>query len=90
MAILSDGRVVASGEPDRLVASLAGRVWRKTVERHQAAAHRDELRVLSTRLHAGRIELVVLADAAPGPGFLPLDPDLEDVYFSALPARRAA
>jgi ABC-type multidrug transport system ATPase subunit len=90
MAILAGGRVLLAGEPDRLVATLAGRVWKKTVERAAIADYRRQLRVLSTQLHAGRTELVVLADVAPEPGFAPVAPDLEDVYFSALDLPTAA
>ncbi|MCU0685364.1 MAG: hypothetical protein MUF34_24510 [Polyangiaceae bacterium] len=40
--------------------------------------------MLSAHLFAGQTRLHVLADAAPGPGFAPAAPGLEDVYFSAL------
>jgi ABC-type multidrug transport system ATPase subunit len=90
MAVLSEGRVLLEGEPDRLVARLEGRVWRKTVDRDAAERYRATLPVLSTRLHSGRTRVQVLADAAPEPGFEPAPPDLEDVYFSALRGRPAA
>jgi ABC-2 type transport system ATP-binding protein len=93
MAILAEGRVLLQGEPAALVERLGGRVWSRVVERSELAATRADLRVLSTRLHAGRTEVVVLADERPGPGFAPVSPDLEDVYFAALPTapgRRAA
>jgi ABC-type multidrug transport system ATPase subunit len=90
MAVLSEGRVLLEGEPDRLVERLQGRVWRKTVERGEVERYRASLPVLSTRLHSGRTRVQVLADAAPEPGFEPVPPDLEDVYFSALRGRTAA
>lgn len=90
MAVLSEGRVLLSGEPGRLVDGLAGRVWRKTVDRAAGEAYRGTLTVLSTQLRAGRTQVRVLADGCPGAGFEPVPPDLEDVYFSALPAREAA
>jgi ABC-type multidrug transport system ATPase subunit len=90
MAILSDGRVILEGEPGPLVAALRGRLWSRAVERAAVDRYRTALQVLSTRLHAGRTELVVLADARPEPGFEPVEPHLEDVYFSVLPQRRAA
>ncbi|WP_338050629.1 ABC transporter ATP-binding protein [Pyxidicoccus caerfyrddinensis] len=84
MAILSGGRVLREGAPETLVAELAGRVWRKTVEKHEVAGHRASRSVLSTQLSGGKTVLRVLADASPGPGFESVPADLEDVYFSAL------
>jgi hypothetical protein len=40
--------------------------------------------VISTKLLGGRTIASVYSDAKPGPGFEPSDPDLEDVYFSAM------
>ena len=40
------------------------------------------LQLISTRLVGGRTRVRVLADGAPGPGFGPAEPELEDVYFA--------
>jgi ABC-2 type transport system ATP-binding protein len=90
VAILAGGRVQLEGDPAQLVGALAGRVWRKTVDRGEVDRYRATLPVLSTQRHAGRIRVQVLADAAPGPGFEAVEPDLEDVYFSVLAAAPAA
>ncbi|XXF75382.1 ABC transporter ATP-binding protein [Myxococcaceae bacterium GXIMD 01537] len=90
MAILSEGRVLREGVPAQLIGELEGRVWRKTVEKGAVAGYRESLSVLSTQLYAGQTHLRVLADARPGDGFEPVGADLEDVYFSVLPGRRAA
>lgn len=84
MAILAKGRVMLEGEPGDLVARLAGRVWRRSVERSEVARYREAMPVLTTRLAAGRTVLDVLADAPPGDGFHPAEPDLEHVYFATL------
>lgn len=86
MAILCEGRVLVEGEPVRLVDSLGGRIWQGTVERSAVDTYRKSLAVLSTQLHAGHTQIRVLADQSPEAGFDPMDPDLEDVYFSALAA----
>ena len=90
LAILSAGRVLLEGEPDRLVEALAGRVWRKTVERDAVDRYQASMPVLSMQRHAGRTRIQVLADAPPEAGFEPVPPGLEDVYFSALSGRTAA
>ena len=48
-----------------------------------ARCHREHA-VISTKLLAGRTVVHVYSDAAPGPGFDPSEPDLEDVYFSTM------
>ena len=84
MAILAGGRVVAQGEPSKLVAQLAGKLWRKTVAKAEIAAYAERHRVVSTHLFGGKTRLHVLADQRPDEGFEAVEPDLEDVYFAVL------
>jgi ABC-type multidrug transport system ATPase subunit len=84
MAILAGGRVVASGDPAEVSAALRGRLWRKVIEKGELAEHQRNLMVIATRRVAGRVALHVYADAAPGPDFTPVEPDLEDAYFQAI------
>jgi ABC-type multidrug transport system ATPase subunit len=90
MAILAGGQVVSEGDPARLCAALDGRIWRRIVARETLARYRATVPVLSERLSAGKTVLRVIADAAPDTGFVPAEPELEDVYFAALAARPAA
>src|SRR5687767_13291431 len=91
MAIIAAGRIVRAGAPSELIAGLAGRIWRKTIDKRELEAHRGSHDVISTRLFGGRTIIHVLADAPPGPGFEPASGGLEDVYFSTLSSvRRAA
>lgn len=83
MAILAGGHVIAEGEPARLIEKLEGRLWRKTVSKREVPDYRATHTVISTHLFGGQTRLHVLADEQP-PGFEPVAPDLEDVYFSAL------
>jgi ABC-type multidrug transport system ATPase subunit len=91
MAIISEGRIVREGAPAALMASLAGRIWMKTIDKGELAAVRETHEVISTRLFSGRTIIHVLADSDPGQGFAPTPGGLEDVYFSTLSrAARAA
>jgi len=96
MAILHGGRVVAQGDPLELTAGLRGRIWRKVVDRETLAEHQRQFAVIATRRAEGRIVIHVHGDGLPGPGFEPIEPDLEDAYFWAIrgagaaPAARAA
>ena len=82
MAILAGGRIALEGEPARLIADLNGRLWRKTVPKSAIEGFRASHDVIATRLFSGRTQVHVLADGRPEPGFEPVSPDLEDVYFS--------
>jgi len=89
MAILAGGRVMRAGAPRTLIAELEGRVWRTTVDKGQVERHRAEHAVISTQLYEGRTLVHVLHDTRPGPAFEPVQPNLEDVYFSILRAPAA-
>ncbi len=84
MAVISRGKVLLEGEPGETIETLRGRIWRRVVPRSDLEAHQRELDVISTHLHAGKTVMHVLADAKPGDEFDLAEPDLEDVYFSAL------
>ncbi|HEU4670404.1 MAG TPA: ABC transporter ATP-binding protein [Dyella sp.] len=90
MAILGQGQVLLAGEPLEAIASLEGRVWRRTIDKAELDGYRARLTILSTRLLAGRTQIHVLADQSPGEGFVAVAPDLEDVYFGRLRAQATA
>ena len=84
MAIIDRGEILLEAEPLREVERLEGRIWRRVVARDQLKAVEREHRVISTRLLAGRTLVHVYGEALPAPGFEPVTPDLEDVYFSTM------
>jgi ABC-2 type transport system ATP-binding protein len=84
MAIISQGRVLLSGQPAQAMRALEGRVWRKAIAHSEIEACKSRFVVLSTRLSGGRTIIHVLADSLPEEGFIAVAPDLEDVYFGQL------
>ncbi len=84
MAIIAEGEVVVTGTPQVLLEQLRGRVWKKLLPRADLAAHREEFTVISTRLVLGRTQVRVLSEQRPDETFEPVDPDLEDVYFTTI------
>jgi ABC-type multidrug transport system ATPase subunit len=84
MAIIDRGQILLEAEPLRAVDDLRGRIWRRVIAKAQLAEVEREQRVISTKLLAGRTLVRVYSDVAPGPGFEPTEPDLEDVYFNAM------
>jgi len=90
MAIMADGRIVASGQPAALMAGLEGKIWSKTVAKSEVPRYRRDFQLISTRLYAGQTVLHIHADSDPGDGFAAVKPGLEDVYFHTLSAVKAS
>jgi len=94
-AVINKGQVLLAGRPAALVGDLAGRIHSRVVDKADADAVKREVRVVSTRLAAGRTVLRAYGETPPA-GFDPVPPDLEDVYFCTIagylapPARAAA
>ena len=84
MAVIHLGQVLAAGDPLQLAAELRGRIWQTTAERAQADQYRERLPVISARMNAGRRLVRVYAEESPGPEFQIVEPEVEDVYFSAV------
>ena len=84
MAIIHLGRVLFAGAPDRAVQTLEGKVWRKSIERDQLKDYSSRMSIISNKLVAGRPQIHVFANAQPEDGFVPVAPDLEDVFFASL------
>jgi len=84
MAIIDRGEILLETEPLRAVEELRGHIWRRVISRSELAELERTHAVISTKLLAGRTVVHVHDDAAPGAGFEPAEPNLEDVYFSAM------
>jgi ABC-2 type transport system ATP-binding protein len=81
LAIIHHGEVMVTGDPSELAASLRGRIWQAAIPRADLEACKQRLTVLSSRLSGGRTLVRVHAETEPEPGFQPVEPELEDVYF---------
>ena len=90
MAILANGRIVASGQPADLTESLSGKIWSKTVSKELVPGYRENHDLISTRLFAGQTVLHVYDENDPGDGFMAVEAGLEDVYFHKLSEAKAA
>jgi ABC-type multidrug transport system ATPase subunit len=84
MAIIHQGKVLFTGAPDQAVSHLEGKIWRKTIERDEVKDYSLRMHVISNKLSAGRPQIRVYADSQPEGGFVPVTPDLEDVFFSSI------
>jgi ABC-2 type transport system ATP-binding protein len=84
MAVIESGRILLEAEPLRAVEALRGKVWRRQVDRDELKRMEEALPVILTTLVAGRNVVHVYGDAAPDASFEPVEPDLKDVYFTAV------
>ena len=84
MAIINRGEILLEAEPLRAIDELRGRIWRRTVSRTELPDFETRMRVISTKLLAGRTIVHVYAESSPGADFEAVEPDVEDVYFSAM------
>lgn len=83
MAIINKGEVLLTGKPDQVINNIKGRVWRKIIDKNQISAY-QHLRIISNRLAAGKTEINVYSENLPEAGFVHVEPNLEDVYFSSI------
>ncbi|MCB2408905.1 ABC transporter ATP-binding protein [Hymenobacter lucidus] len=84
MAIINKGQILLEAQPLEAVAALKGRIWRKLTDKTTLPALEQEYRVISAKLLSGRTLVHAYSQDRPGNGFEPVEPDLEDVYFSAM------
>jgi ABC-2 type transport system ATP-binding protein len=90
MAIINKGEILLEAEPGRAMNDLRGRIWRRVIAKAELPAIEHAHAVISTKLLGGRTVVHVFSDGAPDAGFEPTEPDLEDVYFSAIRLRQGS
>ncbi len=84
MAIIHEGRVLYEGAPQAAISELNGRIWQRSIDKPELAHYEETFRVVSNRLVGGRPFLHVFGEQSPGDGFMPSQPDLEDVFFTKI------
>ncbi len=84
MAIINQGEVLLEGNPLKTIDEINGKVWKKSIDKSELKDHKEQYKVISERLIAGRPEIHVFSDTQPDPSFDSVEADLEDVYFSQL------
>lgn len=84
LAIIDKGAILLEAEPLRAVAALQGRIWRRVIQKSELPEIERGYSVISTKLLAGHTVVHIHSTTPPGAGFDPVEPDLEDVYFSTM------
>ncbi|HYK00239.1 MAG TPA: ABC transporter ATP-binding protein [Thermoanaerobaculia bacterium] len=89
IVLLARGSIVASGDPETLLARVTGKVWEVIVPSADIRAFR-ETHVISNAAHrADGVHARVVSESAPAAGARPLEATLEDAYLWALAAQRS-
>ena len=68
--------------PAEGIASVNGKIFKKSIEKSDLEEYREKYSVISTKLLEGKLSLRIERDENPGNGFEAVPADLEDVYFS--------
>lgn len=84
MAIINKGEILMQGEPLSSIANLRGKIWKQVIDKSNLATIEKKYSVISTKLLAGKTVVHIYNDGQPAPGFEPVEPSLEDVYFSTM------
>ena len=84
MAIINQGEVLLTGNPHRLIQAIDGDVYQKTIDKNELEAYKREYTVIASKLLHGQPVIQILSEENPGDGFMSVQADLEDVYFSKI------
>ena len=83
MAIIGNGRIISLGKPQDKIASLNGKIWKKTVDRNELTFYQQNFKVISSQLIEKKM-VITLYSNSKFDGFSPAIPSLEDYYFYSL------
>lgn len=89
MAIINKGEVLYQGSPADALKDIEGKIWEKQVPKAELETLRTTHTIISEKLVGGSPVIHVLAGADPGDGFITVEGDLEDVYFSYIFGKQA-
>ncbi|MEM7714809.1 MAG: ABC transporter ATP-binding protein [Cyanobacteria bacterium P01_A01_bin.68] len=84
MAIMLSGEIIRSGSPQALVNALSGRIWTKIIRSERDKSDCEKWTVITSRMSRGERWVRVLSNSQPDSDFHCVEPDLNDVYFTAL------
>ncbi|MBA4850364.1 ABC transporter ATP-binding protein [Emticicia sp. BO119] len=84
MAIINKGEILLEAPTLEAVAMLNGKIWRKLTDKNMLPELEQEYQVISAKLLGGRTLVHIYSLETPGNGFEPIEPNLEDVYFSTI------
>ncbi len=84
MAILDHGMLLFKGSPKDAINEMAGKIWKKQIDKDQLKEYKMEYNVLYEKLYLGKSMIYILSEKNPGMEFQLTDPNLEAYYFSKI------
>ncbi len=84
MAIIHDGRILLSGQPENAIKKLEGKIWKKIIDKKDIAEYDNKFNIIRSNLFGGNLQIHVWSEDRPDDSFVSEKPDLEDVYFSII------
>jgi len=84
MAIINKGKILASGNPEALIAEIENNIWEKAIEKSELEKYETDFNVISSQLKGGKKVIRIYSNSQPGNEFQSVKSTLEDVYFKRL------
>lgn len=82
MAILNSGELLWNGSPQQAIYEIEGKIFSRQISRNQIDDFKNEYSVIAEQLFQGKPLIYIYSESDPGEGFLPVEPDLNHVYFN--------
>lgn len=90
LVILNSGQIILDGTPNGVIEDFQGKIWKKQMEKTEVEAAKAHLHVISTHVTDGKVEVRVFSENQPDADFIPVESNLEDVYFSSITEKSPA
>jgi ABC-type multidrug transport system ATPase subunit len=84
MAIIHNGRILLSSQPEKAMENLKGKIWRKIIDKQNIVEYDNRFNIIRSNLFGGNLQIHVWSEDRPDDSFVSEKPDLEDVYFSII------
>ncbi len=85
MAVMNGGKILQSGSPTDACQRLKGMIWNCSIARADLPDFEENYQVLSSQINRDNtLSIRVFSSERPSEKFTSVEPQLEDVYFSAL------
>ncbi len=84
MAIINEGSLNLRTNPFDAMEKLNGKIWKKRITKEELKKYKKNYTVISEKLIGGNPEIHVFNESPLNNGFVPIDANLEDVYFTEM------
>jgi len=89
VVVLTSGHIILDGTPKGVIDDFQGKIWKKLIEKSEVEVAKEQYQVISTHISEGKVEIRVFAEMQPDADFIPVESNLEDVYFSSITKKMA-